>query len=221
MAHAYFNSAFTTVADAMATGNCTHIPNAMAYKVLTDTDTHKATGVLYIDRDTREPREVHAKAVVLCAQALESARILLNSASRQDPGGLGNSSGVLGKYLMDHIWVGGGARAEFPDLSHAPSLDGPNRPNGIYIPRFQNTRTSKSPAFRRGYGFQGGEATTFRWKAPGFGEIYKKGVTRARHHHRPRRVRRVPALRGQLRRDRQGGRGHLRHPRPAHQHELP
>jgi choline dehydrogenase-like flavoprotein len=174
--HAYFNSAFTTVADALATGHCTHIPNAMVYKVLTDPVTRRATGVLYIDRDTHEPREVHAKAVVLCAQALESVRILFNSGNRQDPGGLGNSSGVLGKYLMDHIWVGGGARAEFPDLSQAPSLDGPNRPNGIYIPRFQNTRTSKSPAFRRGYGFQGGEATTFRWRAPGFGELYKKGV---------------------------------------------
>ena len=174
--HAYFNSAFTTVADALATGHCTHIPNAMVYKVLTDPDTHRATGVLYIDRETREPREVRAKAVVLCAQALESARILLNSANRQDPGGLGNSSGALGKYLMDHVWVGGGARAEFPDLTRPPSLDGPNRPNGIYVPRFRNTRTSRHPGFRRGYGFQGGETTTFDWKAPGFGEAYKKGV---------------------------------------------
>jgi len=174
--HAYFNSAFTTVADAMATGRCTLVSNAMVYKVLTDPETHRATGVLYIDRETREPRELKAKAVVLCAQALESARILFNSATRQDAGGLGNSSGVLGKYLMDHIWVGGGARAEFPDLAKAPSLDGPNRPNGIYVPRFQNTRTSRTAAFRRGYGFQGGETTTFHWRAPGFGEAYKKGV---------------------------------------------
>jgi choline dehydrogenase-like flavoprotein len=174
--HAYFNSAFTTVADALATGNCTHIPNAMVYKVLTDKDTHRATGVLYIDRETREPREVHAKTVVLCAQALESVRILLNSADRQHPGGLGNSSGVLGRYLMDHIWVGGGARAEFPDLTRTPSLDGPNRPNGIYVTRFRNTRKSRHPGFLRGYGFQGGETTTFDWRAPGFGEKYKKGV---------------------------------------------
>ncbi|HEY8152045.1 MAG TPA: GMC family oxidoreductase, partial [Vicinamibacteria bacterium] len=89
--HAYFNSAFTTVADAMATGRCTLVSNAMVYKVLTDPDTHRATGVLYIDRETREPREVKARAVVLCAQALESARILFNSATRQDAGGLGNS----------------------------------------------------------------------------------------------------------------------------------
>ena len=34
--HSYFNSAFTTVADALKTGNCTHIPNAMVYQVLMD-----------------------------------------------------------------------------------------------------------------------------------------------------------------------------------------
>src|SRR5207249_603197 len=73
--HSYFNAAFTTVPDAMKTGNCTHIPNAMVYKVLIDNDSNKATGVLYIDRVTREPKEVRARAVVVCAQALESARI--------------------------------------------------------------------------------------------------------------------------------------------------
>ena len=55
--HSYFNSAFTTVADALATGNCTLITNAMAYKVLTD-DANRARGVLYLDRNTREPKEV-------------------------------------------------------------------------------------------------------------------------------------------------------------------
>ena len=81
------------MADALASGNCTLVQNAMVYKVLTDKSTHKATGVLYIDRVTREAKEVHARAVVLCAQALESARILLNSKSEQDPAGLGNSAG--------------------------------------------------------------------------------------------------------------------------------
>src|SRR4029079_7785235 len=163
---AYFNSAFTTVADAMATGRCTLVSNAMVYKVLTDPDTHRATGVLYIHRDTSEPRELKAKAVVLCAQALESARILFNSAGRQDPGGLGNSSGVLGKYLMDHSAVCGADAGKCANLAHARSLDGRNRPNGIYVPRFQNTRTSRTAAFRRGYGFQGGETTTFHWLGP-------------------------------------------------------
>src|SRR3989449_1600656 len=136
--HSYFNSAFTTVADALKTGHCTLVTNAMGYKVLMDPVKHRARGVLYVDRVTREPKEVYARAVVLCAQALESTRILLNSADEQDPAGLGNSSGVLGHYLTDHLWVAGGASGEFPDLAakEKPSADGPNRPDGIYVIRF-------------------------------------------------------------------------------------
>ena len=173
--HSYFNSAFTTVADAMKTGNCTHIPNAMVYKVLTDTDRNRARGLLYIDRVTREPRELRGRVVVLSAQALESARILLNSASRQNPGGLGNASGALGHYLMDHLWVAGGASGEFPELGGKPSLGGPQRPDGIYVIRYRNTKKQKFDRFLRGYGFQGGGSTAFNWNAPGFGEDFKKG----------------------------------------------
>ena len=117
--HSYFNSAFTTVADALNSGNCTLIPNAMVYKVLVDAATGKATGVLYIDRNTREPVEVSARAVVLCAQSLESTRILLNSATRQHPAGLANSSGVLGHYLMDHHASAGASGALPPSRQHA------------------------------------------------------------------------------------------------------
>jgi choline dehydrogenase-like flavoprotein len=172
----YFNSAFTTVADALATGNCTHIPNAMVYKVLTDPDTNRAKGLLYIDRTTRQPKEVHGRVVVLCAQALESARVLLNSANRQNGSGLGNSSGVLGHYLMDHIWVAGGASGEFPELGEKPTRNGPRRPDGIYIVRFRNTKKQKYDKFLRGYGYQGGGHTSFNMDAPGFGAAFKKSV---------------------------------------------
>ena len=59
--HSYFNSAFTTVADALASGNCTLIPNAMAYQVLMDSDRNRARGILYIDRNTREAKEIEAR----------------------------------------------------------------------------------------------------------------------------------------------------------------
>jgi len=175
--HSYFNSAFTTVADALKTGNCTHVPNAMVYKVLMNAETNRAAGVLYVDRNTREVKEVRARGVVLCAQALESVRILLNSENRQYPTGLANSSGVLGHYLMDHIWVGGGATGEFPDLPAEPTLNGPNRPNGIYIIRFRNTASGqRSKNFLRGYGFQGGGSSNFNFKALGYGEAFKQAV---------------------------------------------
>jgi glucoside 3-dehydrogenase (cytochrome c) catalytic subunit len=175
--HSYFNSAFTTVADALASGKCTHIPNAMVCKVLMDADRNRATGVLYIDRNTREAKEVRGKAVTVCAQALESVRILFNSANTQYSNGLANSSGVLGHYLMDHLWVAGGATGEFPGLDGKASMDGPNRPDGIYVIRFRNTHNGpRYKKFLRGYGFQGGGRVGFNWQAAGFGEAYKKGV---------------------------------------------
>ena len=124
--HSYFNSAFTTVADALKSGNTTLITNAMVYKVLMDPQTTKATGVMYIDRNTREVKEVRARVVIVAAQTLESARLLFNSATPQFSNGLANSSGALGHYLMDHIWVAGGATGHFPDVpSPPPSLGAP------------------------------------------------------------------------------------------------
>ncbi len=174
--HSYFNSAFTTVADALATGKTTHVANAMVYKVLTDADTNRAKGLLYIDRVTREPKEIQGRAVVLCAQAQESARILLNSANRQNANGLGNSSAVLGHYLMDHLSGPGGAFGVFAGLPGRAAVDGPHRPNGIYVIRYRNTKGSRSTRFLRGYGFQGGGGAQFNWNAPGFGESFKAAV---------------------------------------------
>ena len=172
--HSYFNAAFTTVADAIKSGNTTLITDAMVYRVLTDRSTHKATGVMYIDRTTHQVREVRARAVLLCAQALESARILLNS----EEGGLANSSGVLGHYLMDHTWVAGGASGEFPDApAPKPSLGAPQRPNGIYGIRMKNTVNGpREKNYLRGFGFQGGGSTSFRMNAPGYGAAFKKAV---------------------------------------------
>ncbi|MGE5327095.1 MAG: GMC family oxidoreductase [Deltaproteobacteria bacterium] len=175
--HSYFNSAFTTVPDALATKKCTLITNAMVHKVLMDSEKNRARGVLYIDRVTHDPMEVFAKAVVLCAQSLESARILLNSSTRQYPNGLANSSGALGHYLMDHA-TGGGAYGTLPELAaDKPSLNRPDRPDGIYVIRFRNTlKGPQSKNFIRGYGYQGGGNAGFNMWAPGFGEAYKKAV---------------------------------------------
>jgi choline dehydrogenase-like flavoprotein len=173
----YFNSAFTTVADAVATGKCTLITNAMVHQVIMDADHRRATGVRYVDRVTRQTREIRGRAVVLCAQALESVRILLNSKTKQQAGGLANSSGTLGRYLMDHLWVAGGARGDFPDLKDTATLGGPRRPNGIYVIRFRNTaKGPRDKRFLRGFGFQGGGSTSFRTAAPGFGEAYKQAL---------------------------------------------
>jgi choline dehydrogenase-like flavoprotein len=174
--HSYFNSAFTTVADALATGNCDLISNAMVYKVLMDADANRARGVLYIDRPTLAPREITARAVILCAQTQESTRILLNSATTQSPNGLANSSGVLGHYLTAHIRSAGG-QGEFPSLHSTHSLGGPTKPVGIYVARFRNLKKDQPyKKFLRGYGYEGESNTEFSWDAPGFGEAYKKAL---------------------------------------------
>lgn len=121
--HSYFNSAFTTVADAVATGKCTLITNAMVYTVLIDPATNRARGVLYVDRVTREPREITARVVILCARALESTRVLFNSATRDHANGLGNSSGMLGHYLMDHH-AAAGATGKIPGMDGAGGANG-------------------------------------------------------------------------------------------------
>ncbi len=143
-----------------------------------DADGKRANGLLYIDRNTRQPKEIYGRVVALCAQSQESVRILLNSSTRQYPNGLANSSGALGHYLMDHLWVAAGASAEFPELGDKPSLNGPNRPDGIYVIRFRNTeRGPRSKKFLRGYGYQGRGGANFNLAATGFGEAYKKAVT--------------------------------------------
>jgi choline dehydrogenase-like flavoprotein len=149
----------------------------MVHQVMMDADHRRAAGVRYVDRVTRQTREVRARVVVLCAQALESVRILLNSKTSQQPEGLANSSGTLGRYLMDHLWVAGGARGDCPDLKETPTLGAPRRPNGIYVIRFRNTmKGPRDKRFLRGYGFQGGGSTNFSFAAAGFGAAYKQAL---------------------------------------------
>jgi choline dehydrogenase-like flavoprotein len=174
--HSYFNSPTTTVAAAQATGRLTLITNAIVSHVTTDLETGRATGIRYVGRLTREIRELRGKVVVLCAQALESTRILFNSANRQFPNGLANSSGVLGHYLMDHN-AGYGAAGIMPMLETRPWAGPPRRPNGIYAIRFRNV-TDRHPDFIRGYGYQGGSEAGFKFDGHGFGKSFKENVRR-------------------------------------------
>jgi choline dehydrogenase-like flavoprotein len=178
MTYSYFSSPFTTVKDAVKTGKCTLITDAVVSQVNVDTGSNKARGVTFVHRTTKETKEVRGKSVVLCAQALESTRILLNSSTRDYSNGLANSSGLLGHYLMDHV-VGGGASGGFEDMRELPSGKPPHRPNGIYLVRFRNTPAGgKHSNFIRGYGFQGGSMPEFDTDAPGLGADYKKAVKR-------------------------------------------
>jgi choline dehydrogenase-like flavoprotein len=131
--------------------------------------------VRVIDGQTHQTLEFHARVVFLCASTLESARLLLNSATPEFPNGLANSSGELGHNLMDHV-MAAGAWGTIPGNEDRTSLG--NRPNGIYVPRFRNVK-EKHPDFVRGYGFQGGGSRE-GWgrgsREPGIGADFKHSL---------------------------------------------
>jgi choline dehydrogenase-like flavoprotein len=161
----YFSSVNATLPAAQATGRLTLRPFSIVRSLVYDAGKNRVTGVRMIDAKTKTEREYSARIVFLCASALESARILLNS-------GLANSSGQVGRNVMDHIkW--GGASGQLDGWTDRRVVG--NRPNGIYVPRFRNV-TSRHPDFIRGYGFQGGAGRS-GWEgalhAPGIGPALK------------------------------------------------
>ena len=155
---AYFSSQSSTLPAATATGNLTLRPDSIVTEVLFDPETQKATGVRILDAETREYREYYANIVFLCASAIASTYILMNSTDHF-PDGMGNASGELGRNIMDHhLNVGAwGTWEGFEDRYYYG-----RRPNGIYIPRFRNLNENNMD-FIRGYGYQGG-ASRNGWK---------------------------------------------------------
>ena len=173
----YFSSVNATLPAAEATGRLTLMPYTIARHLVYDAQRNRVSGVHVVDVRTRATRDYTARVVFLCASALESARILLNSATSSHPDGLANSSGQVGRNIMDHIkW--GGASGTFDGWSDRQTIG--QRPNGIYVPRFRNV-TTRHPGFIRGYGFQGG-AGRAGWeenaRAPGIGLAFKEHLTR-------------------------------------------
>lgn len=174
---AYFNSVQTTLLDAVSTGRCTIRPFSVVHSVTWDEAKGKVTGVRVIDGQTLQPIDYDARIVFVCASALETTRILLNSRSRSHPDGLGGNSGVLGRHLMDHT-MQAGARGVVPGFEDRRTTG--SRPNGIYLPRFRNV-TDQDPNFLRGYAYQGGGYRSVEgWRRgvskPGFGADFKRDL---------------------------------------------
>jgi choline dehydrogenase-like flavoprotein len=150
---AYFSTQSSTLPAAMATGKLTLRPFSIVTRILYDKDTKKARGVEIIDAETNKTYEYLAKVVFVNASALNSAWVLMNSATDVWEGGLGSSSGELGHNLIDHHFRAGasGVAEGFDDKYYFG-----RRANGIYIPRFQNIPGDKQRNYIRGFGYQGG-----------------------------------------------------------------
>jgi choline dehydrogenase-like flavoprotein len=150
---AYFSSNAATLPAAYATGNVTLRPFSIVSEVIYDPRTNRATGVRIVDAETNQAQEYFARVIFLCASAIASTSILLNSTSDRFPNGMGNDSGELGHNLMDHHFKVGanGLSDDFGDRYYRGQ-----RPNGIYIPRFRNLdEPSRQKDYIRGFGYQG------------------------------------------------------------------
>jgi choline dehydrogenase-like flavoprotein len=173
----YFSTQSSTLPAAQATGRLELLTDTIVERVDYDATRGRAAGVRVVDAGTKERRELRARLVFLCASTIPTTQLLLNSRSEHAPQGLGNSSGVLGHYLMDHT-LGMAALAMFPGFEDRASRG--NRPNGIYIPRFRNVAGPHAD-FVRGYGYQGGAmqlGSLGALAAPGFGAEWKQALTR-------------------------------------------
>jgi choline dehydrogenase-like flavoprotein len=148
---AYFSTQSATLPAAMATGNLTVRPWSIVTKILYDKDTKKAKGVEVLDAETNKTYEYFAKIVFVNASTINSAWILMNSATDVWEGGLGSSSGELGHNLMDHhLNVSASGRFEgYEDKYYFG-----RRANGFYIPRYRNLNGEKRD-YIRGFGYQG------------------------------------------------------------------
>ena len=160
---ANFSSSQVLIPPAQKTGRLTLITGVMAREILVGKD-GRAEGVSYIDKSTLSEKRIHAKAVVVAASACESARLLLNSKSSLFPDGIANSSGNVGRYLMDS--VGSSGAGYFPQMEKIP----PHNHDGtggmhVYVPWWKFDRQNDFP---RGYHIEMGGGRDM----PGVGMFY-------------------------------------------------
>jgi len=172
----YFSTQSATLPAANKTGNLTLRPWSIVTKILYDKDKKRATGVEVLDAETMKTYQYTAKIIFLNASTLNSAWILMNSATDVWPDGLGSSSGELGHNIMDHhLGVGAGGSVDGYDDKYYFG----RRANGFYIPRFRNLFGDKRD-YLRGFGYQGG-ASRSSWGRDipelAIGGAYKDAMT--------------------------------------------
>ena len=172
----------------MATGNLDLLPNAMAREITLGKN-GKANGVTFIDKTTGGEAHASARAVVVAAGAMESVRLLLNSKSARFPHGLANSSGLLGKYIMDSVGISS-TLGQIPLLENLP----PHNEDGatwghVYAPSWlYKEQLAGKLGFARGYhiDFKGGRKMPSLYTAAqmeglphcGYGTKYKEDFRR-------------------------------------------
>jgi len=168
----YFSSNSSTIPWAERTGNLTLKTDAVVHSIIYDEKQGKATCVRVIDAKTNQATEYFARVIFVNAAALNTNLILLNSTSSRFPNGLGNDSGVLGKYVAFHNYR---ARISAVHEGHKDIKTEGGRPTSAYLPRFRNVKKQETD-FLRGYaaGFYAGRGN--QRNTDGFGEALKNNL---------------------------------------------
>jgi choline dehydrogenase-like flavoprotein len=173
----YFSSNSATLPAARATGNMTLMPFSVVQSIIYDDSTQRAKGVRVINAETNETTEYFAKIIFVNAGTINSTALLMNSKTPRYPNGLGNDSGALGHYLMDHNYRGrlGGEHDGFKDEYYFG-----RRPTGVYIPRYRNVGKDVQTGFKRGYAFAcGATRHTGDVHEENIGADFKEALTKA------------------------------------------
>ena len=139
-----YSASQTQIFPALETGRLEVIDQAMARAVTTG-ESGNVDGVVYIDKRTGDERRVRCRVLVLAASACESARLLLNSKTAEHPDGVANSSGVVGRYLMDTVGYDIGGTV--------PALEG--------LPRYNSDGAGGAHLYMPWWGWERQEALGF------------------------------------------------------------
>jgi len=170
----YFNANSTTIPWAQKTGNLTLRPFSVVHSVIFDEKKNKATGVRVIDAQTKEATEYFAPVIFVNASAVNTNLILLNSTSTRFPNGIGNDSGLLGKYFAFHNYR---ARVSGKYEGMLDSTTEGRSPTSAYIPRFRNVKKQETN-FLRGYAAGFSANRWYNSNTDGFGKTLKDNLAK-------------------------------------------
>ena len=175
----FFNSADHLIPAAKATGGLQLVENAVVSRIFVNSE-GRASAVQYFDRHSGAERVVPAKRVILGAGCVDSTRILLNSASRLFPDGLGNASGTLGRYLCEQVRIN--VHGFAPQLLGAPARNDDGISGGhLYFPRHDDPAATRD--YLRGFGIELWDIgcqpnASYAKRMAGFGAGFKQAVKR-------------------------------------------
>ncbi len=173
----YFSSNSSTLPWAERTGNLTMQTNAIVHSIIYDDAKGIAKGVRVIDSVTKQETEYYAKIIFVNAAALNTNLILLNSTSSRFPNGLGNDSGVLGKYVAFHNYR---ARISGEYEGYLDKTTDGKTPTSAYLPRFRNVYKQETD-FLRGYAAGFGSGRMSYSEQDGFGVDLKKKLSETKY----------------------------------------